>query len=771
MRTPLEPPVTSPAIPSRLTLLLRRFAADPNFKAKTLVELNSEAVRFLKTGDDMRCIGAFAKLFCKLRENNLTHKELYVAHSNRAAAYLNLGLYEEALWDARRCATLAEAQFARSHERSAVPSFVKSFQRKARYAQHAPACRIPALPEPPRLAAASLVLKMYESMTDRRQPVAPLVAAIFLSHQGFALLGLGLARQAKVAFEEGLKYDPFSEELKRGIEEATQSLLGELLNGGGREQLSLPAPGRAQERIALLPHSAPLHVVHASDALPVRLLSPQQAESDHHVKDTYNYLTISADIRLPERHVAYLADTRRVAAFEKGVARACAAVAERGCDVRVLHLGPGAGLLSLLALRHGAHHVTAADRWLYLAMATKESLRSNGVADDRASVIYKRPTDLILGADVPVSCNVLLLDGLLDDGLLSAGLLPAIQHAREKLLVLPDCVVVPGSATVFVQAVELRSTDVLGFDCSAANLFRWHPSHTSGLAQGTTNTPTSARGTGGGEGACVPLSDPVVAFHFDLRDPPGSSDSRVVELPFIRDGQWNAVAFWFELTLADGVVLSSRGRLAPRSGASGASGAGATTDSGPTCCDTLQAAVQYLPGEIPVEGGRAAPLRCSHNTVRMVFSVDEAEYSHLYKTDAASFPQGTFAMLADEGRARAYQAAIERQVTRCRARSGAWWPSDWPPHAAGAKPAHLLLLKHRRRQLRPLRGNSQRCVLNPCGAFCSLLLLHPQHGITFPPHSHTLLSPRLCPPLLSVCPRIQARCTSWTSVRAPASSQ
>lgn len=438
--------------------------------------------------------------------------------------------------------------------------------------------------------------------------------------QGFALLGLGHARQAKLAFEEGLKYDPFSEELKRGLEEATQSLLGDLLSGKGREQLSLPAPGRAQDRITQLPHSAPLHVVHPADALPVRLLSPHQAESDHDIKDTYNFATVSADTRLPERQSAYLADTRRVAAFEAAVARACAAQERRGCDARVLHLGSGAGLLSLLALRHGARHVTAVDRWLYLAMASKESFKANGAPEERTAVVYKRPTDLLLGPDVPVSCNVLLLDGLIDDGLLSSGLLPAIRHARDKLLMLPDAVVVPGGATVFVQAVEIRSTEVCGFDCSAANLLRWHPSHTSGAPLGSASGQRQ-------QVAAVPLSDPVVAFHFDLRDPAETSDSKVVELPFTATGSWNAVAFWFELQLADGVTLSSRGRLAPAGSAAAAA-----------CCDTLQPAVQYLPGELCVEAGRAAPLRCSHNTVRLLFAVDEAEYTHLYKSDAA-FPQ------------------------------------------------------------------------------------------------------------------------------------
>ena len=43
----------------------------------------SAAVAFLKAGDDLRCVAAFAKLFRKVRDNHLIHKELYVCHSNR----------------------------------------------------------------------------------------------------------------------------------------------------------------------------------------------------------------------------------------------------------------------------------------------------------------------------------------------------------------------------------------------------------------------------------------------------------------------------------------------------------------------------------------------------------------------------------------------------------------------------------------------------------------------------------------------------------------
>jgi hypothetical protein len=83
---------------------------------------------------------------------------------------------------------LAEEQFARNHERSAAPSYIKGFVRK-----------------------------------------------------GFAYIGLRRWRDAKSAFETGLQYDPFSEDLKRGLEESTQGVLKDLIEGRSKEVRALPA--------------------------------------------------------------------------------------------------------------------------------------------------------------------------------------------------------------------------------------------------------------------------------------------------------------------------------------------------------------------------------------------------------------------------------------------------------------------------------------------------------------------------------------------------
>ena len=56
----------------------------------------------------------------------MTHPELYVAYSNRAAAHLALGLFDEALEDAVKCQAMAKAAFARNQAAQAAPAFVKA---------------------------------------------------------------------------------------------------------------------------------------------------------------------------------------------------------------------------------------------------------------------------------------------------------------------------------------------------------------------------------------------------------------------------------------------------------------------------------------------------------------------------------------------------------------------------------------------------------------------------------------------------------------------
>ncbi|BDA48465.1 Protein arginine N-methyltransferase 7 [Coccomyxa sp. Obi] len=525
----------------------------------------------------------------------LFHKDL----SNRAAAFLALELWQQALADAERARTLAEAALKRS-PKTAAPAYIKTFMQK-----------------------------------------------------GAALMGMGRHREASLVLEEASKMDPLNCQIRLHLEAATQGILKDLLEGKGKELRLLTAPEPTQ-RITYHPHSAPLHKIKTDNMLPTQLLTPFQADNDHHVKDTYNYVTVQADVKMPGHHFGYLEDDSRAAAFERAIREAVDRMHADDKDARVLNLGCGTGLHAMMALRAGAEHVTAVDRWLYMALACKESLVANNFSEDHFSVIYKRPTDLAIIKDVPICCNILICD-MFDEGLLTSGIIPAVRHCMHNILA-DDAILLPAAATVYMQAAEVRTGTVCGIDMGAVDRHRWTPAFTTGVPLG--------------EGLYRPLSEPVEAWHFDVRCPPDESGRKTIDVEFTSDGICNAVVFWFTLELIDGITISSApgGSLAPG----------------------MQPALQYLAGELRVDAGEVLPVLATHNTVRLRFDIEEAEYLHLAKPDAA-FPVNHFSMLADTRRNQAekphldqdlfklwkcllnnvaYQQAIERAVERVKAAEG-----------------------------------------------------------------------------------------------------
>ena len=199
------------------------------------------------------------------------------------------------------------------------------------------------------------------------------------------------------------------------------------------------------------------------------------------------------------------------------------------------------GLLAMTALRAGAFHVTAVERWLYLSLACKEAMAANRFDDASYCVVYKRPTDLALLKDVPICCNLLVCDmfdegkrmsdhiPLLDCagskelsffwrftechcpeyrikshgcwqpnavqsvshpfsqsllrnvGLLTSGLIPSMRHAIQNLMT-EEMIVLPAAATVYVQAAEVRAKQVCGIDMAPLDCHRSHPAYLSGAS-------------------------------------------------------------------------------------------------------------------------------------------------------------------------------------------------------------------------------------------------------------------------------------------------
>ena len=70
------------------------------------------------------------------------------------------------------------------------------------------------------------------------------------------------------------------------------------------------------------------------------------------------------------------------------------------------------------------------------------------------------------------------------------------------------------------------------------------------------------------EGMYTSLSEPVEAWHFDMLAPPEDSARKTIDLTFTGGGNFNALVFWFELQLVDGITLST----SPQAVAAGALG-------------------------------------------------------------------------------------------------------------------------------------------------------------------------------------------------------
>lgn len=63
-----------------------------------------------------------------------------------------------------------------------------------------------------------------------------------------------------------------------------------------------------------------------------------------------------------------------------------------------------------------------------------------------------------------------------DSGCIGEGVLHILAAAQARLLG-PGAAVVPAAARVFCQPIQLRTSTVLGWDCSQANRWRWRPDY------------------------------------------------------------------------------------------------------------------------------------------------------------------------------------------------------------------------------------------------------------------------------------------------------
>ncbi|XP_012566808.3 protein arginine N-methyltransferase 7 [Hydra vulgaris] len=122
-----------------------------------------------------------------------------------------------------------------------------------------------------------------------------------------------------------------------------------------------------------------------------------------------------------------------------------------GSLIRVLDIGTGTGILSMMATSAGADHVTACEVFEPMSRAAEKIIKKN-LFQDKINIINKSSTNLIIPLDMTEKVNVLVTE-IFDTELIGEGVLPTLRDAHERLLV-KNCKVIPSSASVIVQLIE-----------------------------------------------------------------------------------------------------------------------------------------------------------------------------------------------------------------------------------------------------------------------------------------------------------------------------
>jgi type II protein arginine methyltransferase len=162
-------------------------------------------------------------------------------------------------------------------------------------------------------------------------------------------------------------------------------------------------------------------------------------------------------------HRRIVEDTDRLAAFGEAIARIV-----RPGD-RVLDLGAGTGVLSMMAVRAGAAHVYACEVNPIMADLAADIVAANGMAD-RITIVPRISTDIRADADLGGRVDVIVSEILADD-LLGESVLPYLEDAHARLL-RPGGRMTPMGGQVVVALAEWsrpprpRVDAVAGFDLS-----------------------------------------------------------------------------------------------------------------------------------------------------------------------------------------------------------------------------------------------------------------------------------------------------------------
>ncbi len=250
---------------------------------------------------------------------------------------------------------------------------------------------------------------------------------------------------------------------------------------------------------------------------------------------------------IPQWHFDMLADTARNEAYEQAIINSVKP------EQKILEIGTGSGLLSMMAVRAGATQVTTCELVPELAEIAEQIIADNGY-QHQIKVVNKRSNELKVGPGLDLEEKAdLLISEILDAGLLGEHVLPSLRHAREYLLK-PGAKILPYHADIHAVAIESETIrlanpikKISGFDLSRFNIFK---TITPYNAIQLDNTPHRK------------MSEPFFADRIDFNNLPEEKTGRyynakTLSVTINHTGNIDVVAFWFVLNVDDKVSIST----------------------------------------------------------------------------------------------------------------------------------------------------------------------------------------------------------------------
>ncbi|VDP00937.1 unnamed protein product [Soboliphyme baturini] len=159
-------------------------------------------------------------------------------------------------------------------------------------------------------------------------------------------------------------------------------------------------------------------------------------------------------------HFRMLNDCQRNLAYKTALEHRLAAMP---IDAVVLDIGCGSGILSLLAVKAGAHKVCGCDHSLMMCQMARKIVALNGKeAADRIHIIEKNSMFLKLDEDIDQQVDLVVTE-LMDAGFYGESIAPTLLDAKRRLLK-PSGRIIPCRAKIWailIEAPHIRTCHVL----------------------------------------------------------------------------------------------------------------------------------------------------------------------------------------------------------------------------------------------------------------------------------------------------------------------